>query len=115
MVRAYDLLVEAEKDKVSGEIFNAGYENQTVKELANIVKSNIGEDVILETTPTDDNRSYHISSKKIFSRLGFVTKFTIKDAVNELKAAFKEKKLINTLENDLYFNIKKVNNFKMKL
>jgi nucleoside-diphosphate-sugar epimerase len=115
MVRAYDLLVEAEKDKISGEIFNAGYENQTVKELANIVKSNIGEDVILETTPTDDNRSYHISSKKIFSRLGFVTKFTIKDAVNELKAAFKEKKLINTLENDLYFNIKKVNNFKMKL
>ena len=114
MVRAYDLLVEAPKEKVSGEIYNAGYENQPVSELANIVKTNIGKDVTLETSPTDDNRSYHISSKKISTDLGFEAKHTIKDAVNDLKYAFEKKILINTFSKDEYFNIKKVQQFKLK-
>ena len=59
----------AAEEKIAGEIFNAGYENQPVKELAEIVKSVVGEDVKLITTPTDDNRSYHISSQKIKDEL----------------------------------------------
>ena len=65
MVKAYDVLIDAKKSEVSGEIFNAGYENKTVLDLANTVKTVIGEDVQLKSTPTDDNRSYHISSEKI--------------------------------------------------
>ena len=65
MVRVYDLLIDAKKSKVSGEIFNAGYENKTVQDWANTVKSVLGNDITLESTPTDDNRSYHISSKKL--------------------------------------------------
>ena len=64
MIEAYDVLVKAEKPKVFGETFNAGYENKTVLDLANIVKNVIGKDVVLEKASTNDNRSYHISSKK---------------------------------------------------
>ena len=64
MVRAFEILINAPKSKVSGEIFNVGYENSSVIELANIVKKSIGDDVVLKSFPTDDNRSYHISSKK---------------------------------------------------
>ena len=38
-----------------------------LRELAETVKAVIGDDVKLITTPTDDNRSYHISSRKIKS------------------------------------------------
>ena len=45
MVRAYDYLINAKEELVSGQIFNAGYENQTVNHLASLVKKVIGEDV----------------------------------------------------------------------
>ena len=93
----YEVLIQAPKSKVSGEIFNVGYENHSVLELANIVKKVIGEDVKLKTVPTNDNRSYHISSMKIKNTLGFETSKTISDAVNDLKLAFKKGLLPNSL------------------
>ena len=108
MADAYVKLINADKKLISGEIFNAGYENQTVLELAEIVKSEIGEDVKLKVVPTDDNRSYHISSKKIKDIIGFETSFTIKDAVVELKSAFQENRLTDTLNNEMYYNIKRM-------
>jgi len=114
MVKAYDVLINSPKSKVAGEKFNAGYENQTVADLANIVKSVIGDDVKLVTKPTDDNRSYHISSQKIKDVLGFETQYTIKDAVMDLKNAFKEGKLPNSLTDEKYFNIKRMNNIQLK-
>ena len=83
--------LEAENEKVSGEIFNAGYENQTVKEIAQAVKVVIGDDVNLITSPTDDNRSYHISSNKIRKQLGFLPQFSIEKAIEDLKQAFEKK------------------------
>ena len=62
MAKVYDVLIEAKKSKVSGEIFNVGYENKTVLDLANTVKSVLGDDIQLIESPTNDNRSYHISS-----------------------------------------------------
>ena len=113
MVKAYDILINAEKSKVSGEIFNAGYENQTVLDLASTVKEVIGSDVKLEEVPTDDNRSYHISSKKIKKVLGFESQYTIKDSVNDLKDAFKKGLLPNSLTDDKYFNIKRMQSIKL--
>ena len=77
MVKAYIILLTAPKEKIAGQIFNAGYENRRVKELAETVKSVVGKDVKLVTIPTDDNRSYHISSRKIKEELGFATTHTI--------------------------------------
>jgi nucleoside-diphosphate-sugar epimerase len=113
MAQAYDILINAKKSQVSGEVFNAGYENMTVLDLANTVKTVIGEDVKLKSTPTDDNRSYHISSKKIKKVLGFESKFTISDAVTDLKIAFKKGLLPNSLHDDKYFNIKRMQSTKL--
>ena len=108
MARAYEALIIAPKSKVSGEIFNAGYENHSVLELANIVKKNIGDDVTLNSSPTNDNRSYHISSKKIKKTLDFDTKYTITNAVVDLKKAFENELLPNSLNDEKYFNIKRM-------
>ena len=114
MVRAYEKLIEADDEVVSGQIFNAGWENKSVNEIAQTVKSELGEDVSLVVTPTDDNRSYHISSEKIKNLLNFQTKFTISDAVRDLKKAFELGLLKDPLNNPDYFNIKKMQLIKLK-
>ena len=113
MAKAYEALILAPKSKVSGEIFNAGYENRSVLELANTVKRVIGNDVNLKFSPTDDNRSYHISSKKIKKILDFEPTNTISDAVNDLKLAFKKGLLPNSLTDEKYFNIKMMESIKL--
>ena len=114
MARVYEELIKAPKSKVSGEIFNVGYENRTVSDLANVVKGVLGDDIQLISTPTDDNRSYHISSKKIQKILNFDSKFTIENAVNDLKAAFKKGLLPNSLADEKYFNIKRMQSIKLQ-
>lgn len=109
MVRSYELLINADEKMINGEIFNVGFENKTVKELALDVKKIIGSDVAIKNFSSDDNRSYHISSNKILDRLNFKTKFNILDAVQDLKEAFEKKLLFNCLDNEDYFNIKKMN------
>ncbi len=113
MVNSYILLIESDIKKVSNEIFNVGFENLKVKEIAQMVKKVVGDDVTLVTTPTDDNRSYHISAKKIMSHLNFKPSFTIEDGVLELVNKFKSKKLTDTLNNEFYFNIKRMQNIKL--
>jgi len=108
MVDAYMVLLNTPKEKIAGKIFNAGDENQPVKKLAEIVKSVVGKDVKLITTPSNDNRSYHISSRKIKVELGFKTKHTIKEAVSDLCDAFDNNLLPNSLDNEMYFNIKRM-------
>jgi len=106
MVNAYLVLLRAPKEEIAGEIFNAGFENQTVLELAETVQRVMGDDVKLVATPTNDNRSYHISSKKIAQKLGFIPKHTIQEAVEDLKHAFESGLLPNSFEDERYFNIK---------
>ena len=108
------MFIECKKKLVTGKIFNAGYENQTVNHLASQVKKVIGDDVEIKQLESNDNRSYHISSKKIEKELGFKTVKTIEDAIKDLKNAFDEKKLVNTLEDEKYFNIKRMNNINLK-
>ncbi|MAZ46223.1 MAG: UDP-glucose 4-epimerase [Rickettsiales bacterium] len=114
MVDAYLLLLKSPDKKIAGKIFNAGYENFSVEKLSKDVKDVIGDDVSLIYKKTEDNRSYHISSEKIKSELGFIPKKNIKDAVIDLQNAFKNKFLQNTLENEFYFNIKRMKNLDLK-
>ncbi|NRA90438.1 MAG: NAD-dependent epimerase/dehydratase family protein [Simkaniaceae bacterium] len=108
MVRAYLHVLKAPSEKIQGEIFNVGYHNHSVSELGNMVQSTVSKkkSVDLETIPTDDNRSYHVSSQKIADKLGFTPNYTIQDAVDSLVDAFEEGKLPNSLEDKRYFNIK---------
>ena len=109
MINSYVTILNAPPEKINGEIFNVGYKNQSVNELAEDVKSVIGEDIKIVNTKSDDNRSYHVSSQKIKDILNFETQFTVQDAVLDLKNAFKKKLLINTFNNEFFYNIKRMN------
>ena len=114
MVEAYLVVLMAPSDKIAGQIFNAGYENQPVVELAQTVKEVVGNDVRLVTTPTDDNRSYHISSKRIREQLGFTAAHSIRDAATDLVQAFKNNLLPNSLEDERYFNIRRMQSLNLQ-
>ncbi|EMJ47993.1 NAD-dependent epimerase/dehydratase family protein [Leptospira santarosai] len=114
MVDAYLVLLRAPKEKIAGEIYNAGYLNFTVSEIANMVKEVVGEDVKLVTTPTNDNRSYHISSDKIYNQLGFRANRSIKLAAEDLKKAFESGLLPNSLIDEKYFNIKRMQSVSLR-
>jgi nucleoside-diphosphate-sugar epimerase len=75
-------------------------------QLAEMVQRNVGKHAKLEVRPTNDLRSYHVSSKKIKDELGFEASHSIEDAVVDLIKAFKEGKLPDSLEDPRYFNIK---------
>jgi nucleoside-diphosphate-sugar epimerase len=106
MADAYMLLLAAPDKEIDGKVYNAGYENHSVMQLAEMVRRNVGEHVKLEVRPTNDLRSYHVSSKKIKDELGFEARRSIEDAVVDLVKAFKEGKLPDSLDDPRYFNIK---------
>jgi len=84
-------VLRVSKRKDCRKTFNAGYENHTVSQIANMVKDVIGDpNIVIATEPTDDNRSYHVSSEKIKKELGFVPVHTIEDAVKDLVEAFEK-------------------------
>ncbi len=113
-----DLYVESlkyPKEKIAGKIFNAGYENHTVNQIAHLVKDNLGNNNIeIVVEPTNDNRSYHISSAKIKEALGFEPKHTIAEAVRDLKKAFDEGKIPDSMNDMRYFNIKTMQTVKLQ-
>ena len=113
MVASYLTVLDAPIEKINGEIFNVGYRNQTVNELAEDVRTIIGADVKILKTISDDNRSYHVSNEKIKTILGFEPKYTIQDAVKDLKLAFDNKLLPDSFEDKKYFNIKTMNSIKL--
>lgn len=106
MVDVYRVALQADKQAIHRKVFNAGYENYTIMQIAEMVRDTIGTDVAIETTPTDDLRSYHISSDKIRRELGFVPKRSISDAVTGLKAAFDRGEVPNSMSDPRYYNIK---------
>lgn len=106
MTDLYIYLLELPKEKIADKIFNAGYENYKVVEIARFVKNVIGNHVKITTTPTNDHRSYHISSEKIKKELGFIPKHTIENAVEDLKEAFDKGKIPNSFNEARYFNVK---------
>jgi len=114
MADLYTFLLDQPLEKIDGEIYNAGYENFTLMELAEIVRKVVGGDIPIDVEPTDDLRSYHVSSEKIKNELGFEVQYTIEDAVSGLVDAFKEGRLVNSMENPRYFNIKLMQNVSLK-
>lgn len=106
MVDLYTLLLELPDKQIAGKIYNAGYQNLTVADAAQLVKRIVGRDVEIVTTPSDDIRSYRVNSDKIQRELGFVPKHTIEDAVRGLLAAFDKGLLPDSLTDSRYFNVK---------
>jgi nucleoside-diphosphate-sugar epimerase len=112
MVDAYQLMLEAPHEKIHGEVFNIGFENHSIASIAKMVQKIVGEEfpdkgeIGIVTTPSDDNRSYHVNSDKVFRTLGYRPKRTIEDAVRDLARAFRNHLLDDSFENDWYYNVR---------
>lgn len=114
MVELYLRCLEWPDVAIDGKIYNAGYHNHRVKEIAGIVRGVVGEDVKVVTTPTDDNRSYHISSEKIKRELGYEPGRSLEDAVNDLVGAFRGGLIPDSMTDDRYYNIKRMQRLNLK-
>jgi nucleoside-diphosphate-sugar epimerase len=113
---AVHLLLEAPDEKIANEIFNVGYQNMSIMEIAVLVQRVVQEEfpekgkIGIVTTPSDDKRSYHINSDKIRRVLGFVPKHSIEEAVRDLCRAFKDGRLPNSMADDIYYNVRRMKN-----
>ena len=113
---AVQLLLDAPDEKVANEVFNVGYQNMSIMDIAFLVKRIVerefpekGEIGIVKT-PSDDKRSYHINSDKIRRVLGYIPKHTIEQAVSDLCRAFKHRRFRNSMSDDIYFNVRRMKN-----
>lgn len=106
------LMLDQPDEKIADEVFNCGYQNMSIMEIARVVKKVVEQefpekgDIEIETTPSDDNRSYHINSDKIRQHLGFAPSHSIEEAVRDLCQAFRDGKLPNSFDDDIYFNVR---------
>jgi nucleoside-diphosphate-sugar epimerase len=114
MANLYVKALKWPDEAIDGKTYNAGYQNHKVMDIAKIVRKVVGEDVEIVTTPTNDVRSYRVSSDKIKRELDFESKHTIEDAVSGLVAAFRAGKIPNPLEDVRYYNIKMMQRINLK-
>lgn len=114
MADLYQLLLTVADEKIAGQIFNAGVQNMSIMDIALIAKRVVQEefpdkgDIPIVTTPTDDIRSYHVNSDKIARVLGFKARRSVEDAIRDLCAAFKAGKLPRSMDDDFYFNVRRL-------
>ncbi len=115
-----ELLLCSDKEKIQREIFNVGNQNMSISDIALLVKKIVQEEfpdrdeISIETSPTDDIRSYHINSDKIYNTLGFKPKSSIEDAIRSLCVAYKEGKLSDSMKKDIFYNIRTMKKLKIK-
>ena len=115
MAQAYEILLEAPGKKINREIFNIGYQNRTVEDIAKIVKKVINDDSVeFEYLPTTDTRSYHINSDKMKRILNFEPKYTLENAVQSLVEVYNNSLIKEGLSNPLYHNIKLMQQVNLK-
>jgi nucleoside-diphosphate-sugar epimerase len=114
MVEAYRVLLAAEDDIIQGEIFNCGFQNMSIANIAELVaqivpkfKPDFGE-LPIETLPSDDIRSYHVNSDKIKRVLGFSPTHSVADAIEDLCRAFTSELLPDSFERTRYYNVRRM-------
>jgi len=100
VVRAYILAIAAKKDKIGGQIFNVGSEDQNYEmgDLANEIRKICRTKCEIESSDTNDNRSYFASFKKIQDVLGFDTNYKIADGVKEMYESLKTGELTDSVK-----------------
>ena len=108
------LLLDAPSEEIRNEVFNCGFQNMSIMDIAKTVKKVVEEifpekgNIPIEVTTSDDPRSYHINSEKIYRVLGFKPKYSIEEAVIDLCNAFKAGKLPHSFDDDKYFNVRRM-------
>lgn len=106
MTDLYIKTLEYPDEMIAGKIYNAGYENYTILEIAGMIKKVLKQkNIEIIVTASNDNRSYKISSDKIKKELGFIPQFSVEDAISDLARAYRLGKIPDPLTNKVYYNI----------
>ena len=114
MVRVYQEALQWPAAAIDGKIYNVGYQNYKVRDIADMVREVIGSQVRIETVPTDDHRSYHVSSERIRRELGFVATRSVEDAARDLQKAFSENRIPDPMADDRYYNIQRMQHLSLR-
>ena len=106
MTDLYLQAIIAPSEHIDGKIYNAGYYNLTIREIAEAARKEVGDDVKIEVEPTNDYRSYRINSDLIRKELGFAAARDVGSAVRDLRDAFAQGLVPNPMTDPRYYNIK---------
>ena len=88
-------------------VFNAGFENITILDIANLITKHIPVEVIV--TESNDPRSYRINSDKLLAT-GFKPKKTVEHAINEIIESYRSGVL---RDEDHFYNLRWMENTKI--
>lgn len=103
---AFITILETTDNKVSGEIFNVGSndDNYTVNQIAEKVKEVVPySEIEYGKNSTKDIRSYKVNFSKIQTRLGYKTKWKLIDGIKELYNFFKQNRFTKSEFEDKKF------------
>ena len=81
-------------------IFNAGFENKTILEIAELVQKFVDCDIII--TESEDPRSYRLDSSKLLLT-GFRPSFSVEHAILEIVDVYRKGELVDQLSS---YNLK---------
>jgi nucleoside-diphosphate-sugar epimerase len=110
----YVELLDMPADLIAGKVFNAAYQNHTVAQLGELVRAIVSREmpqlgpITVETVPSNDTRSYHVSSEKIKREIGWAPQRTIEDAVVDLCGAFRTGRIPDPINDIRYYNVKTI-------
>ena len=106
MSNAFVQVLRAETEKVNGQIFNVGTndDNYKVKEIAQLVEEIVPNSKIEYATNADkDSRSYKVNFDKIREQIGYKTKWKLKGGIRNIYEELKKRGLEEKDFNDEKF------------
>ena len=110
--RLIDIVLNAPKDKVNFEVFNAGGDvnNFTKKMIVDQILDQIPNGKVTFGKQGNDPRNYRVSFKKVKTQLGFEPEYSVTDGITELVEALNDGFYSNSIENKVDYG-----NFELKI
>ncbi len=109
MIRAYATFLEVPKEQIHQKIFNVGFENRSVADIAQMAKTVVNDPAVqIVVEPTNDHRSYRVNSDKVAREVAFTPEYTIQDAIESIASAWKDGLISDALTNPIYYNIRRM-------
>ena len=100
----YRMLLTAPADKISARAFNISRRNASVMALAEMIRDELDSSLPIDTVPSNDPRSYHLSADRARKELGFEPRHDLVTAVRELREAYRSGRVSDSGSN-IYRNV----------
>ncbi len=106
MANAFVTVLKSPLDTINGEIFNVGSneDNYTVKEIATKIEESIPEtEIEFAENANKDTRSYKVNFDKIHEKIGYKTKWNLKEGINHIYQQIKNKNFVESDFKDIRY------------